>query len=121
MKFFNLALIAATAAALRIREGGSDATMPDTQMPATQKDPNMHQCWEEEEKREDWKPQANPNFDSCYDSFFAEVWRLTDHNQDMKLQRCEFESLLWTLVNDWGMPMHEMDGALEWYEKEMNS
>merc|ERR1712037_676658 len=94
MKFFNLALIASAATALRLREAGSTGDMPATH------DDTMHQCWEEEEKREVWHP--------------------TDHNADMQLQRSEFEGLLWVMVSDWGMPMEEMEGALEWFDKDMD-
>ena len=114
MKFFNLALIASAATALRLREGGSTGDMPATH------DDTMHQCWEEEEKREDWHPETPSDFDMCFNSFFDEVWHLTDHNADMQLQRSEFEGLLWVMVSDWGMPMEEMEGALEWFDKDMD-
>ena len=79
MKFFNLALLAASAAAILKQKDGSQKS--------------MHQTWEEEEKKEDWKPKEKSQFDKCFKDFYKTLWKMVDWNEDKMLDRCEFESL----------------------------
>jgi len=66
----------------------------------------MHQCWEEEEKKEDWHPKegTTSDFKECFKSFYNDLWKMVDWDEDKMLDRCEFESLLWIMIADWGMP-----------------
>ena len=83
----------------------------------------MHQCWEEEEKKEDWHPKegTQSDFEECFGRFYKSLWELVDWDTDQMLDRHEFEGLLWTMVMDWGMPEEDIEGAMEWFEKDMNS